>query len=223
MAELQNESGLNAAELLSALKWRYATKAFDPARKISDKDWDALEQALLLTPSSYGLQPWKFLVIRDPALRARLMPVSWNQKQVVDCSHHLVFAAKIDITLADVSHWTRRMAEVRGVAPESLEVYKGWMVKDLVEGPRHQVIHEWAARQCYIALGNFMTAAALLGIDTCPMEGLEPAKYDEILELPAKGYKTVVACSAGYRALTDKHAATVKVRYPASDILEHRP
>ncbi|OGW72543.1 MAG: NAD(P)H-dependent oxidoreductase [Omnitrophica bacterium GWA2_52_12] len=222
MAELQNESGLNAEELLSALKWRYATKQFDSLRKISDKDWAALEQALLLTPSSYGLQPWKFLVIRDPALRAQLMPVSWNQKQVLDCSHHIVFAAKTDITLGDVNQWIQRLAEVRGVTPESLAVYKSWMVKDLVEGPRHQVIHEWAARQCYIALGNFMTAAALLGIDTCPMEGLEPGKYDEILGLPAAGYKTVVACSAGYRALTDKYAAAAKVRYPAADIIEHR-
>lgn len=208
--------------LLDALQWRYATKKFDPTKKISAADWTALEQALILTPSSYGLQPWKFVVVTDPALKARLRPVSWNQSQIEDCSHLVVFAAQEDVTEADVDRFIARIAEVRGVAPESLAGYKGFMMGDLVNGPRHAVIGEWAARQTYIALGNFMTSAAVLGIDTCPIEGLDPAKYDEILGLRGTGYRTLAACPAGYRAADDKYATTPKVRFAAQDIVDHR-
>jgi nitroreductase len=208
--------------LLDALKWRYATKKFDPAKKIPATVWSALEQALVLTPSSYGLQPWKFLVVTDPALKAKLRSASWNQSQIEDCSHLVVFSAKEDITEADVDRFIARIAEVRGVTPESLAGYKGFMMGDLVNGPRHAVIGEWAARQAYIAFGNFMTAAALLGIDTCPIEGLEPAKYDEILGLKGSGYRTLAVCPAGYRAGDDRYATTPKVRFDAMDVIEHR-
>ena len=208
--------------LLDALQWRYATKRFDPAKKISAADWATLEQALILTPSSYGLQPWKFLVITDPALKAKLRPASWNQSQIEDCSHLVVFLGKEDITEADLDRFVARTAEVRGASLESLAGYKGFMMGDLVNGARHAVIGEWAARQVYIAFGNFMTAAALLGIDTCPIEGLEPAKYDEILGLKGTGYRTLAACPAGYRAADDKYASLAKVRYAAKDVIEHR-
>ncbi len=209
-------------ELLEALKWRYAVKLFDASREISADLWTALEDALVLTPSSYGLQPWKMLEIQDKDLREKMVPVSWNQRQVADCSHYVVFGAKMDIALEDVDAWIRRLTEVRGVAEQTLAGYRDWMIKDLVQGPRHAVIHEWAARQCYIALGNFMTSAALLGIDTCPMEGIEPLKYDELLGLPALGYKTVVACAAGYRDSADKYAAAAKVRFNKTDIFLRR-
>ena len=208
--------------LLDALQWRYATKQFDPAKKISAADWAILEQALILTPSSYGLQPWKFVVVTDPALKAKLRPASWNQSQIEDCSHLVVFLGKEDITEADLDRFVARIAEVRGTTPESLAGYKGYMMGDLVNGARHAVIGEWAARQVYIAFGNFMTAAALLGIDTCPIEGLDPAKYDEILGLKGTGYRTLAACPAGYRAADDKYASAPKVRYAAKDLIEHR-
>ena len=208
--------------LLDALQWRYATKRFDPAKKISAADWATLEQALILTPSSYGLQPWKFLVITDPALKAKLRPASWNQSQIEDCSHLVVFLGKEDITEADLDRFVARTAEVRGASLESLAGYKGFMMGDLVNGARHAVIGEWAARQVYIAFGNFMTAAALLGIDTCPIEGLEPAKYDGILGLKGTGFRTLAACPAGYRAADDKYASLAKVRYAAKDVIEHR-
>ena len=213
------KTDLKPAELLEALKWRYAVKLFDASREIPADLWIALEDSLVLTPSSYGLQPWKILVIRDKTLREKLVPLSWNQRQVADCSHYVVFGAKIDITLEDINAWVRRLAEVRGVAEQTLSVYRDWMVRDLIQGPRHAVIHEWAARQCYIALGNLMTAAALLGIDTCPMEGIEPPKYDELLGLPVSGYKTVVACAVGYRSSADKYANAPKARFDKADIL----
>ena len=207
--------------VVEALTWRYATKAFDPSRKIPQEDWAALEQSLILAPSSYGLQPWKFLVITEPTLRERLKAHSWNQRQVTECSHFVVFAAALDITEPDVQRWVARMAEVRGVPQESLHSYKEMMVGDLVKGPRHAWIQEWTARQTYIALGTFMTAAALLGIDTCPMEGIDPAQYDAVLGLPASGYRALCACAAGYRAADDKYAALPKVRYSPADVVQY--
>jgi len=213
---------LAAEDLLKAQSWRYATKKFDPSRKIPAETWSALEQSLILTPSSYGLQPWKFVVVTDPDLKAKLRPASWNQAQVEDCSHHLVFLAKENISEADLDHFLARTAEVRGQTVESLEGFKGYMMGDLVKGSRSTAIGEWAARQVYIALGSFMTSAALLGVDTCPMEGLQPAKYDEILGLAGTGYRTIVACPAGYRAAEDKYATAPKVRFPASELIDRR-
>lgn len=215
-------TALSPAALLETLKWRYATKQFDPAKKIDSATWAALEEALVLTPSSFGLQPWKFLVIQDPALKAKLRPVSWNQSQVEDCSHHVVFLVREKLGLEDIEHFVDRIAEVRGVDRESLAGYRGFMVGDLVEGPRSGQVFEWAARQVYIALGNFMTAAALLGVDTCPLEGLVPEQYDEILGLKGTGYRTLCACPAGYRAEGDKYASLPKVRYPLTEVIEQR-
>jgi nitroreductase len=215
-------STISGDSLLRQLTWRYATKKFDPARKVSATDWAVLEEALILTASSYGLQPWKFIVVTDPALKARLRPASWNQAQVEDCSHLVVFTAKRDITEADLDRFIARTAEVRGATLESLAGYKGYMLGDLVKGPRHAIIHEWAARQTYIAMGNLLTSAALLGIDTCPFEGIEPTKYDEILGLTSTGYATVAACPVGYRAADDKYASAPKVRFEAKDVIDHR-
>lgn len=207
--------------LLRQLRWRYATKKFDPAKKIPDADWQTLEHALILTPSSYGMQPMKFLVITDPGIRAQLVPASWNQKQPVDCSHYVVFAARAKNTEADVDHYMARIAEVRGSSIEAQAGLKKMLMGDVVHGPRGQRALEWATNQAYIALGNFMTSAAMLGIDTCPMEGIEPDRYDAILGLPALGYRTVVACAAGYRTPDDKYALLPKVRFPASELITH--
>lgn len=215
-------STISGEGLLKQLNWRYATKKFDPLKKIPAADWAVLEEALILTPSSYGLQPWKFIVVKDPALKAKLRPASWNQSQVEDCSHLVVFAAKQDISEADVDRFVARIAEVRGASVESLAGYRGFMVGDLVSGPRHAVIQEWAARQTYIAMGNLLTSAALLGVDACPFEGIEPAKYDEILGLNGSGYATVAACPLGYRAADDKYASAPKVRFEAKDLIDHR-
>jgi nitroreductase len=215
-------STISGESLLQQLNWRYATKKFDPARKVAASDWAVLEQALILTASSYGLQPWKFIVVTDPALKTKLRPASWNQSQVEDCSHLVVFAAKQEVSEADVDRFIVRIAEVRGTSLESLAGYKGFMVGDLVNGARAAIIQEWAARQTYIAMGNLLTSAAVLGIDTCPFEGIEPAKYDEILGLKGTGYGTVAACPVGYRAPDDKYAAAPKVRFEAKDVIDRR-
>jgi nitroreductase len=206
-------------QLLKALKWRYATKVFDATKKIPTETWHALEQSLVLTPTSYGLQPYRFLVVQTPALRQALLPHSWGQKQVVDCSHFVVFTARNEMTEADLDKLLSRISDVRKIPVESLKGYRGAMLGDVVKGPRGEVAHEWAARQCYIALGNLMTCAALLNVDACPMEGLVPVEYDRILNLNGSGYSTVVACALGYRAASDKYATMPKVRFEAKDIV----
>jgi len=206
--------------LLQQLQWRYATKKFDSIKKISPEDWHTLEEALLLTPSSFGLQPWRFYVVTDPHLRQKLVPISWGQTQVVDASHLVVFAVKKDLTTKDVDIYLQRIVDVRKVSADSLKTYRDMMV-GFVNRPRNEFdIVAWATRQVYIALGNFMTSAALLGIDTCPMEGIEPAKYDEALGLGRDGYQTVVVCPAGYRASDDKYASLPKVRFKRDDVIQ---
>ena len=214
-------SSVSPDKLIDCLQWRYATKGFDPAAKIPAADWQALEQALILTPTSYGFQPYRFVVVTDQATKEQFVPHSWNQKQPAECSHFVVFAAKESVTEADVDHYLARVAEVRGLAVETLAGFKKALSGDILHGPRSKSQHEWATRQAYIALGNFMTAAALVGVDTCPMEGINPAKYDEIIGLPARGYRTVVACAAGFRSPTCKYAATPKVRFSAEELIIH--
>jgi nitroreductase len=212
---------ITSEALLQQLRWRYATKMFDPIRRIPPAEWSALEEALVLTPSSYGLQPWKFVVVEDPRLRERLRSASWNQRQVVECSHFIVLATRKPFGTAEVDHLIRRTAEVRSVPPASLETYRRMMQNDIVNGPRGAAVNEWARLQVYIALGNLMTCAALLGIDTCPMEGLDPQQYDEILALPQRGLATTVACAVGYRAADDRYATLAKVRFSLVEVIEH--
>jgi nitroreductase len=211
---------ISTTTLLERLNWRYATKKFDANQTIPEATWQALSESLVLTPSSYGLQPWKFWVITNPAIKAELKPVSWNQAQITDCSHLVVFSIKKNLTAEQIDHFIERTAEVRAVTSESLAGYRNIMVSDLIHGARSLTVNQWATRQTYIALGNFMTSAALLGVDTCPLEGLDPAKYDQILGLSSKGYATVVACAAGYRSSDDKYANLAKVRFANSEVIE---
>src|SRR5476649_1054021 len=213
-------SNMTNEQLLTALNWRYATKFFDAAKKIPADVWQTLEQALVLTPTSYGLQPYKFLVIDNPAKRAELLPHSWGQKQVVDCSHFVVFTARTEMKEADVDKLIQRTTELRKLPANALDAYRGMMLGDIVNGPRGKKAHEWAARQAYIALGNLMTCAAVLGVDACPMEGLVPAEYDKVLNLNGTGYATVVACALGYRAAGDKYASLAKVRYETTELVQ---
>lgn len=205
--------------LLQQLQWRYAVKKFDPARKISAEDWQTLEQALVLTPSSFGLQPWRFVVITDQETKEKLVPISWGQRQVADASHVVVFTVRQPLTESDVDRFVARTSEVRSTPMESMAGFKKMVMKSLVPPPADVNIHHWAALQAYIALGNFMTSAAMLGIDTCPMEGIVPKKYDELLGLPSEGYGTVVVGVAGYRAADDKYAALPKVRFHPDEVV----
>jgi nitroreductase len=206
-------------QLVAALTWRYATKKFDPAKTIPADVWHALEQALVLAPSSIGLQPWKFIVVTDPAVKAQLVPASYRQAQAADCSHFTVFAVRRDLGEDHVDRHIARMAEVRGITVESLAKFRTMTMGNLDRARAEGRLDAWQESQIYIALGQFMAAAALLGVDTCPMEGIEPSKYDEILGLSGTDYATVVACAAGYRSPDDKYAAIPKVRFATDDVV----
>jgi nitroreductase len=199
------------------LGWRYATKVFDSARQIPDADWRSLENVLVLSPSSFGLQPWKFFVVTDPTTKAKLKPASWNQAQIVDASHIVVFAIKKDLNVEDIDRFIARTAEVRGTTVESMAGFRKMLISTMTNPTLD--INEWAARQVYIAIGFFMAAAAMLGIDVCPIEGFEPPKYDEILGLTPLGFSACVVAAAGYRSSNDKYATLPKVRYKTEDVV----
>lgn len=212
---------IGSSTLLEALRWRYATKQFDAARRIPEADWAALEEALVLTPSSYGLQPWKFFVVTNQAMKESLVAASYNQRQVADCSHLVVMAVRTEMTEMDVDRLIEFTAETRGIDRQLLAGYRNMMIGDIVTGPRSAQATHWAKLQAYIALGNFMTAAALLGIDTCPMEGFMPKAVDEALDLDKMGLTTAVLCPAGFRSEGDKYADLAKIRYPKAEIIQH--
>jgi nitroreductase len=203
--------------VLQQLNWRYATKRFDAARKIPDEDWSTLEQSLVLTPSSFGLQPWRFVVVTGQGTKDQLKSMSWGQRQIAEGSHVVVFATRQNLPADHIDRYVARTAEVRGSTVEALGGFRKSMIGALHGGAIN--LNHWAALQVYIALGQFMATAAMMGIDTCPMEGIEPAKYDELLGLTEQGYSTVVACVAGYRADDDKYAQLPKVRFKTEDVI----
>lgn len=212
---------IHREQLIHQLGWRYATKQFDPHREISAEDWSALEEALVLTPSSFGLQPWKLIVITNQAVKEKLVAASWGQRQPADCSHLVVFAIKRELGEAEIDAFLKRTAEVRNVPVESLAGYRDIMVGSIVKGLDDTARHGWAERQVYIAVGNFLISAALLGIDACPMEGMVPAQYNEILGLDKLGLSAICAAAAGYRAASDKYAVLKKVRFPKDQVILH--
>lgn len=202
-----------------SLDWRYAVKRFDPARKISAGDWQTLKHSLLKAPSSYGLQPWKFLVVEDSATRAKLREVSWGQSQVTDASHFVVFATREGVEEADVAKYIKRIAEVRGVGEDSLKGFRDMMVNNLTTLDKNKALH-WTQRQAYIAMGFLLQSAALLQIDATPMEGLDPSAYDKILGLEGKGWRSVAAVALGYRHAEDGFQNLKKVRFTEDEVFE---
>ena len=203
--------------LLEQLNWRYATKRFDPERKISPGDWSALEDALLLSASSGGLQPWKFIIVSDPATREKLVPASSGQSQITDASHLVVFSIVTDFSEAEVDAHLERTAELRGIGVESLSGFRSMLVGGIIHKMDPAARRAWAANQAFIALGNLLTSAALLGIDACPMGGFEPEQYDTILDLRSRGLAAVVVCTLGYRSADDPYAGLPKARFAKAD------
>ncbi|RYX85737.1 NAD(P)H-dependent oxidoreductase [bacterium] len=213
------EAPIDGETLLRVLNARYACKKFDDARSIPDETWDTLEEALLLTPSSYGLQPWKFIVITDPALKAELAPHAWNQAQITTCSHLVVFCAKNELSDEDVKKLMDATAEKRGIDATNLEGY-AQMISSTISARSSEDVLNWNKKQVYIALDQFLLSCALLGVDACPMEGFVPAKFDEVLGLT--DVTATVIATAGYRAKDDKYGELAKVRYDKSDLIERR-
>lgn len=212
---------ISTQTVLEALNWRYATKKFDAAKKIPAEVWNALEQSLVLAPSSFGLQPWKFLVVETAALRQKLVAASWGQTQPVDCSHFVVFLGQKGLGAADVDRYLNRSVELRGGNVAQLKGYRDVIIGSVEKAAAGGYLDVWQSRQSYIALGELMTAAAFLGVDTCPMEGIDPAQYDQILGVDTSKWVTLCACALGYRAGDDKYASAKKVRYATAEVVSH--
>jgi len=211
---------MNHNEIKQALEWRYATKRFDATKKISEVDWKILEESLKMAPSSYGVQPWKFLVVENPEIREKLKPVSWNQTQVTDASHYVVLLYKEKMDADHVQKYVDRVAEVRGVPLTSLDGYKSMMMENLVLNPNEKKIENWAQRQTYIAMGFLLETAALLKVDACPMEGFDPAAYDKILNLEGTGWKSIASVALGYRHPEDGFQSAKKVRFEDEQVVQ---
>jgi nitroreductase len=201
-----------------ALNWRFAIKKFDPARRVPDETWNTIQQAAIYAPSSYGLQPWKFVVITEPTAKALASANSYNQPQPKDCSHFVVFAARKGVNAGDVERYMARTASVRGVPRESLNGFADAIngtIKTL--GPEGADV--WCSRQAYIALGFLLSACAMLGVDACPMEGIDRAAHDRALGLDKLGYGSLCAAAVGYRAADDDTPKRAKVRFEERDVV----
>ncbi len=211
---------LSHQQISNQLNWRYATKRFDPSRKITFRDWQLLADSLRLAPSSYGLQPWKFILVQTPELRQKLQTVSRNQTQVTDCSHYVVICFRRSLDENDIQKHISNIANVRNVSLDSLSEYKKGAITSLIHGPRAKSLDSWAQRQAYIAMGFLMMNAALMEIDTCPMEGIDPTAYEELLGLQGSPYGVVAAVAIGYRSPDDKYAQLKKVRFSHDQVFK---
>ncbi|GJI95160.1 nitroreductase [Duganella caerulea] len=185
-------------DVIDKLNWRYATKKFDPAKKVADEKLERILEAIRLAPTSSGLQPFEVFVITNPEIRAKIQTVGWNQAQISESSHLLVFAAWDNITADRVNMMFDLTNEQRGFINEGWEAYRKQLL-GIVAARTEQANFDAAARQAYIALGVAMVAAAFEGVDATPMEGFDPAAVDEILSLKERKLRSVVLLPIGYR------------------------
>ena len=212
---------MNHDTILSALNWRYATKKYDPTKKISASDWNVLAESLRLAPSSYGLQPWKFLVIENPKVRAELRPHSWGQSAIEEASHLVVFTTLKKMTGQHIAKHVEQIAETRGVDVKSLEGFQTFMNQKILQEKPLETHQGWNQRQAYIAMGFLLETAALLKIDATPIEGITPEEYDKILKLDQTEYATVAVVALGYRAADDAYQSNKKSRFPLNQVIEY--
>lgn len=206
--------------ILENRTWRYATKKFDSTKKVSNEDLETLLEATRLSSSSYGLQPYHVFVITDQATKEKLRPVSWGQSQITDASHIIVFANKTDFGPELMDGYLANVSTTRNIPAEGLKGYGDFMKSKLLDLPA-ETKAIWAEKQAYIALANLMQAAAELKIDTCPMEGFEADKYNQILNLNDKGLNASVVLPLGYRSTEDETQHYAKVRQTKEELFTH--
>lgn len=211
--------------VLDVFHFRHACKAFDPARKIPAADFDVILEAGRLSPSSFGYEPWRFVVIQDPALRDQLLPVTWGaQKQLPTASHYVAILVRKGGMRHDGAHVRHMMHDVYRFPPERIEgrtkVYRKFQESDFRLLESERALFDWSCKQAYIALGNMMTAAAMLGVDSCPVEGYDQAAAEAVLAgagvLDTREWGLAVMVAFGYRV--DPQPA--KVRQPVADVVQ---
>jgi nitroreductase len=205
------------SDFITHQNWRYATKKFDVTKKISNEDLETLKEAIQLSTSSYGLQPYKVFIIENPELRAKIQPVAWGQSQIVDASHLLVFANITNFGETEIDNYINLMAKTRGIEVESVKGYADFMKMKITTLPVEQR-NTWTSKQTYLALANLMNAAAELKIDVTPMEGFEPEKVNEILGLTELGLHASLLATIGYRHEEDATQHYKKVRKPKNEL-----
>ncbi|SHI31000.1 NAD(P)H-dependent oxidoreductase [Aquimarina spongiae] len=205
-------------DIIESLRWRYATKKFDAEKILPKEKIDILTEAFNLTATSYGLQPLKLIVIQDKELQEKLVAHSWNQNQVVQASHLLIFCIETQIGETYIDSYFKNVKAIRNTADEILKPFRDQLVDSFKNKPEEEIAN-WAAKQAYLAMGNLLTVCALEKIDACPMEGFIPQKYDEILRLDEKGLTSVLVLPVGYRAEDDMFSDFKKVRRSTKDTI----
>jgi nitroreductase len=200
------------------LKWRYAVKKFDHHKILSDNQINILKQAFNLTATSYGLQPIKLVVVKNKDIQKELVLHSWNQQQVSQASHLLVICVDTKLDETDVEKYFERVKEIRNTPDEIINSFKEYL-KTTISGKTTEDLLSWGKNQAYLALGNLLTVCANEKIDSCPMEGFIPEKYDEVLGLKEKNLSSVLVLPVGYRAEDDIMTQQKKVRKNIDEIV----
>lgn len=208
-------------QLLEALQWRYATKKYDSSFQLDPKDKETLEQVLQLSPSSYGLQPLHYIWLEDKALLEKTKALAWNQQQIVDAAGVLVLCTKTELTPEYLDAHADLMRDTRGMQEEQIKGFRTHLHASVGSKPTEQ-IQIWNDKQAYIALGQLLTACAMLKLDATPMEGFDPSALDELLELNEKGLHSVLICTIGKRAADDHYQHLQKVRRPKNSLFTTR-
>lgn len=204
--------------IIDAMKWRYATSKFDTTKKLTDEQLGELLDAAILAPSSFGLQPWKFVVVSNNDVRSKLKGAGYGQAKIAESSHLIVLVVKKNIDGELVDAYMKSVSETRGVPVENLKEYSDMIKGSIAQRTPEQRL-EWATRQVYIALGVLVAAAASLGIDAAPMEGFDSKKFDEILNLDTMNLESRVCLAVGFRADDDKNAQNKKVRFSKEEVV----
>ena len=203
--------------ITEALNWRYATKKFDKDKKIDDVTFGNLLEALRLSPSSYGLQPWKFIVVNNKELREKISVVGYGQPQITEASHLIIFANKKNVDGDLVNEYLQFVSKEKNIDLSNLDGL-GKMIKGSFVGKTNEELRSWAAHQVYLALGVFLTSCAMSGIDACPMEGFDSVKLDEVLGLSALNLESKIIVAVGYRLESDNHGLDKKIRFPKEEV-----
>ena len=205
-------------KIIENLEWRYACKKFDSTKKVSTEDLNTILDGVILTASSYGMQPWEFVVVTNDKVRSDLVAASYNQAQVKDASHLIVLCVRKEIDEKLVDSYIGDISKKRGLDLDSLEGFKKMLMTLVLKEDKQKAA--WAKNQVYIALGNLLNICSTLRIDSCPMEGISPKKYGEILGLSELGLKAVLACPIGYRSGDDNYADVSKVRFDKKELIK---
>lgn len=203
--------------ILEALNWRHAVKKFDVNKKIDNDKLEMILEALRLSPSSYGLQPWKFIVVNNKETRAKILDIAYGQPQITEASHLIIFTNKKNIDANLVDEYIQFVAKEKNVDVSVLEGFKG-MINGSFVGKSNENLKNWAACQTYLAVGNLLTSCAVSDIDACPMEGFDNSKLDELLGLPALNLESRVIVPIGYRINEDDSSRIKKIRFSKEDV-----